>query len=232
MPQIGDKISLATQLYDNAENKFPLAVVRDDQGDEIVGSPFTLDSVGDGLYANYDQDFPVGTDYLQVQVMVYSDSGHTVLDESYSSIMYQLTKEVSGGGGGGSIQNTYIVGVLDGQTCSQQNGYQDLIVRGEKHRLNVRLVRGDNGEPYDLTDAISVTARFLNEDETVLEVEGTVVSAEAGKMYFDLSDAETELMMPGTPIPFTVAVDLDGDLALGNLPYQLAVVDPAVRAAV
>lgn len=229
MPQVGDKISLATQLYDNAENKFPLAVVRDDAGVEIDGSPFALDSVADGLYADYEQEFPSGTDYLQVAIFVYSDSGHTTLDEEYSTIMYNIEK-TEAGSSGSSTPNTYMVGILDGETC-EGSQIQDQIVQGEDHRLNVRLVRGDNGEPYDLSDADSVIARFLNEDETVLEVEGTIVSAEAGKVYFLLAADKTVLLMPGTPAPFTVVVDLGSDTALGNLPYQLAVVAPSVPAA-
>lgn len=230
MPQAGDKISLATQLYDNATNKFPVAIVRDDNGDEIAGSPFTLPPIEAGLYADYEEEFPSGTDYLQVQYFVYTDEEHTILDESYGSIMETITKESGGGGGGSTALTSSIIGVIDGGEC-QRGKIEDMIIRGEKRILNIRLVRADSGEPYDLSDADTVTIRLLNEDETVLEVEGDIISGPVGKTQFILTKTQTAALMPGRPSAFTMVIEFStADIALANFPYQLEVVDPSVRA--
>jgi hypothetical protein len=49
----GDPIPLVLQLHDKASSKFVRAVVRDATDAQVLGSPFYLSHVGDGLYRNY-----------------------------------------------------------------------------------------------------------------------------------------------------------------------------------
>lgn len=228
MPIVGQKLPIQFQLFDNRTDLFPVAVIRNDAGTQISGSPFTLASVANGLYTTLSVDFPAGTDFVSVQYLVYSDSGHTTLSDSEGSGATSFLKETTGGGGSSNNFTTSIIGVIDGDLC-QRGNIQALMIKGEKRQLNVRLVRQDDGTPYDLSDAETVTARFLNEDNTTLEITGEIVSGPLGQVTFLLSKDQTILLMQGRPAPFTIVVEFTtDDLALSNLPFQLEVADAAV----
>lgn len=72
-------VALTLQLFDGDSGKFPLAWVTNDQGQQLIGSPFSLALVSGGLYENTSLVYPAGTDFIVAQYKVYNDPGHTIL---------------------------------------------------------------------------------------------------------------------------------------------------------
>ncbi len=233
---VGDPIPALLQLFDYANDKFPVAVLRNASGTELSGSPLDLALVADGLYANNTVNMP-NTPFVSVQYFVYTDSGHTTLDESYTADLAIYTRETGGGGGGGAVVASNIIGVVGSDGCRQPGtGIQDTLVKGSGRVLAVRLVvQHPNGEPFDIALATNVTARFLNDDRTVLELTSDdgdidITVPAAGKMEISITDVQSALLMAGSPQAFTMIVDMPtGPIAI-NLPYQLAIVDDSVGA--
>lgn len=229
---LGQPIPAYTQLYDYASGKFPRAVVRDADGAELSGSPIDLAEIADGLYGNSDLAMP-DTAHVTVQYFVYSDSGHTSLDQSYAAELDVFTKEVGGGGGSSGIISN-IIGIIDGEGC-KQTGIQDTLIKGSERSLAIRLVSEfPNGAPLDLTGNTEILAKFLKEDRTILSLTKTggaitVVSDAAGSLQIAITAVQSALLMPGSPMPFTMVVTLPtGPVAL-NFPYQLQILDEAVE---
>lgn len=229
---VGDPIPALLQLFDYANDKFPVAVIRNAGGTPLSGSPLTLPLIADGLYGAISINMP-NTPFVSVQYFVYTDSGHTTLDESYSADTAIYTRETGGGGGSGAVVASNIIGVINGDGC-RQTGIQDTLVKGSDRVLAVRLVaQHPNGEPFDIALAESITARFLNDDRTVLEITGaaiTVTVPAAGKMEIELTAVQTALLMAGSPQAFTLIVEMPTGPIVINLPYQLAIVDDSVGA--
>ena len=231
---LAQPIPCYSQLFDYADDKFVRAVVRDGSGAQISGSPVDLTLVANGLYRNVSLVMPQ-TAQVSVQYFVYSDSGYTILDQSYAGEVDVFTLQESSGSGGNGYATSNIVGIVDdgGQSC-KQTGVQDTLVKGSQRAITLRLVQqAPNGEPYDLTGFTEIQARFLNEDRTTLTLSTqdgsiTVISATVGKIAIVITSAQSAVLMPGTPMAFTIVVTKPlGPVAI-NLPYQLAIVDEAV----
>ncbi len=81
--KVGDPIQLNLQLEGGETDKFPLAILRDSDGNELSESPRALAHVGDGLYSNDDilmPNFPEVT----ATYKVYDDEDHLTLTDDYS----------------------------------------------------------------------------------------------------------------------------------------------------
>lgn len=89
-----DIIPLVLQLFDNATNKFVRAVVRDNSGVQISGSPFTLAHQANGLYINGSALMP-NKPFISVQYLVYDDAGFTTLSSTHSSTSIEIPLEYS-----------------------------------------------------------------------------------------------------------------------------------------
>ena len=50
MPAVGQILPVALKLFDDAADQFVKATVRDPDGVEVSGSPYSLTHVGEGLY--------------------------------------------------------------------------------------------------------------------------------------------------------------------------------------
>jgi hypothetical protein len=77
LAKIGSPLYLNLQLETGAENKYPVAILRDQDGNELTGSPYILASAGDGLYLNDSVMMP----NLQVVICtykVYNDDDHLI----------------------------------------------------------------------------------------------------------------------------------------------------------
>lgn len=77
---VGDFVPAYYQLFNYDPTKFVQAVIRDD-GNNIVSTLNLSQAGGLGLYYNNSSQMP-NTDFLNVQYLVYDDSGHTVLSDS------------------------------------------------------------------------------------------------------------------------------------------------------
>lgn len=238
MPQVGDTLPLYIQLFDNATDKFPRAIVRDAANAEVAGSPFDLSHIADGLYGSLSAQFP-NTQFVTAQYLIYDDAAHTqiALDQG-SGLDYFLLE--ADGSGLSDLVTASIKGIIDGDEC-RESRVQDQLVRGEDRTFVIRLVRAENGEPYSLSSVTLLQARFLNADRTTLTISSAdagspinTLNSGGGKVAVTISAAQSaNLLAPGPnkPAPFVLVLTFsDGKKALCNFNYQLAVVDPLVAA--
>jgi hypothetical protein len=73
------------------------------------------------------------------------------------------------------------------------------VIKGEDRDILLRIVDKATDQPFDLTNASAINARFKNEDGTILVKalaagSVSVVSAPSGKVQVSLAAAETALM--------------------------------------
>lgn len=78
----GQVVPLSLQLEDGATGMYPRAVVRDETGAAVAGSPFDLTDRGDGLYTS--TALSLGAqDSLHATYIVYTDAGHTTESDEH-----------------------------------------------------------------------------------------------------------------------------------------------------
>jgi len=73
----GQIIPLIMQLTDGNTGKFVKAVVKDNLGTPISGSPFTLTHDVSGKYKNFTGSMP-SVDLIEAQYTAYDDAGFTI----------------------------------------------------------------------------------------------------------------------------------------------------------
>lgn len=83
--QVGDPIFLELGLSDKETNRYVRARLYDENNVEIVGSPFTLSHVNNGLYVNQTLTMP-NTPILRAYYEVFTDPGMTIPDNLYPSL--------------------------------------------------------------------------------------------------------------------------------------------------
>jgi hypothetical protein len=85
--QTGEPIVLRLLLPESDNTKFVRAIVKDEDGNVLTGSPFTLNNIGDGEY--YFKDavnllFPEGKLEIFAIYEIYDDNGFTIPTCDYS----------------------------------------------------------------------------------------------------------------------------------------------------
>jgi hypothetical protein len=80
----GQPLPLRLNAFDGNTGLFPRAILRD-ATDAIIAT-VDLSHVGDGLYKNDAQTFPATT-LVTAVYKVYSDAGHTLLDQNYQDML-------------------------------------------------------------------------------------------------------------------------------------------------
>jgi hypothetical protein len=94
---INETIPVFAQLGNGATNKFVRANVYNPDGSLVVGSPFALSHVSNGLYLNTSLQMPNVT-FITVQAESFDDSGYTTPSDSYiEAQVFTLTLAQSGG---------------------------------------------------------------------------------------------------------------------------------------
>lgn len=226
--EVGDKIPVVVQLGDYDDSQFPLATIFDADGNEIDGSPFTLDADDDtGGYSNTEAIMP-DSPWVRVTVIIYSDIDHTELSDSAGGSAYEVY--LTGASAGGSLPTaSAITGIIESDVCNPTL-IEDTIIQGSDKTLTVRLVQDIDGNPFSLNGASVLEFRFRNTDGTILSLKSTdddepvqIVSAAGGKLLCVLTAAETELLAPLIPSPFTIKVTQSIGITIANLSTQLAV---------
>jgi hypothetical protein len=235
----GAALPIAIQLYDCDSGKFPVATVRDVNGNQIAGSPVSMAHVANGLYVASGLVMPISSTFVTVQVVVYDDSGHTQISANEGSTSYTLA--LSGSSGASGALSFPVIGFLDNPDLvwptAQLPVPQDAFVVGSVYTLGTRLCKTTTYEPVDLSAFTgTLEARFLNADGSTLSVLSTdggnpvqIVSALTGKMSVALTSAQTALLMAQNPAPFTlVLADSSESKTIFNFPNQLAVINQEV----
>ena len=82
--RVGDSVPLSLQLFDSDETKFVRAIVRDQTGAAVAGSPQSMPHQTDGRYENFDLLMPANTSVLLVSYQVFNDSGFTTKSPDHS----------------------------------------------------------------------------------------------------------------------------------------------------
>jgi|SRR3990172_4200219 len=76
MPQTGDQLGIALQLFDSATDKFVRASVYDSAGNHLAGSPANCPHHAGGLYKNTGFFMPTGP-FVIASFKVFNDAGFT-----------------------------------------------------------------------------------------------------------------------------------------------------------
>lgn len=234
--QIGDKIPVTTQMANYSIDQFPVAVLRDINGDEIPGSPVNLVPEDEtGGYNGEDDVFMPDSAWVRVNIVVYADEEHTELSSINGGENYQVYLTAVEESGGGLQNASNIVAVVEPDACSEYP-IQDTIIMGSDRTLTVRLIQNANGVPYDLSGATEIEFRFRNADGTVLSLKDTdddtpveVINAVAGQLACSVTAEQTALLAPRIPAPFTIKVTKPSGIAVINVLTQLAIEEAAIE---
>lgn len=232
--KFGSPIPLAFQLFDANTAKYVRVVLRD-ANDIAIGSPINLTQIGLGLYVDESVNMP-STPWVTAQYVVYDDSGYTIisLSEGAGMNVFLLDGPVALGF---TFVTASITAIIENDLFGPpNNGLQDEIVKNSDRTFIIRLVRADNGEPFDLTGVTNIQAKFTNEDGTVLSINLTdggapitvVGAATSGKISVAITKGQSGSLMPMNPAPFSLVISIPSGQMVVNLPYQLAVFEEAV----
>lgn len=235
--QVGAPLPLSLQLADRNAAKFVRAFIRDNTGAQIVGSPAAMPIVANGLYQNLSLSYP-NVPFLTVQYLVYDDAGFTTLSttEGATSATFFIDPPAPTPGSGLGFYPINLIGVLESNlnACPSINGIQDTVVQNSDRNVTIRITNPD-GSPFDLTNTTQIKCRFLNEDMSVLELTSTsggnpivVLNADQGSFQCSLTKVQTALLMPESPVAFSVVLVTSTGTLVVNFPYQLAVQVEAV----
>ena len=228
--QIGDAIPVTTQMANYSIDQYPVAVIRDINGDEIPGSPVNLVPEDEtGGYVGEDEVSMPDSAWVRVNIVVYADEEHTEISSMNGGTNYQVYLTATESSGSGIQNASNIVGVVDADGCSDFP-VQDTVIQGSDRTLTARLIQSANGVPYSLSGVTEIEFRFRNADGSVLSLKltdddspVTIVSAVAGQMACVLTAEQTALLAPRIPAPFTIVVTKPSGIAVVNIPTQLAV---------
>lgn len=232
--QVGAPLPLSLQLADRNTGKYVQAFLRDNSGNQIAGSPAQLTPVAQGLYQNLSLSYP-NVPFLTVQYIVYDDSGYTTPSTTEGAA--QTTFFIDPPSSGSSNLGFYpinLVGVLESEMIPTINGIQDTLIQNSDRNLTMRITNPD-GSPFNLSTTTVITCRFLNADMSVLVINSTdggapitIINAQQGSFFCAITKAQSALMMPETPVPFSVILTTMTGQLIVNFPYQLSVVPQAV----
>lgn len=85
------------------------------------------------------------------------------------------------------------------------------IVQGSDATIVINLkdtsCSDDTCKPFSLSDFQGATGQFKNADESILSIAGTLLSADIGRIQFDLTEAETDLLEANEDAGFVIYVD-------------------------
>lgn len=93
MPKVGEKLVVSITLFDGDETRVPQAVVTDDVGAPLVGSPIELTHVENGYYENSVLVMP-NISFVKAIITVYNDDTFAVVSPKHSSASAVYTLEV------------------------------------------------------------------------------------------------------------------------------------------
>lgn len=80
-------------------------------------------------------------------------------------------------------------------------------VKGSDVEITVNMIDKKTKAPYNLLGFTGATATFPNSDGTTLNVPGTLLSEDLGRIKFSLTDSQTDLLQEGTDQSIQMTVD-------------------------
>lgn len=231
---VGDQLPLRLQVptYDPA--LYVRAFVTDPLGNAIVGSPFNLTPDGStGLYKNTAGVMP-NQPFVSCDVLVYSDSGYSVLSDTVGGTNFIFYRNVTPGTTPYLPPTSNIIGVVESDAC-ERGFIEDTIIQGSSRLLTIRLLQEAGGAPFDLTDATEIVFRMRKTDGTVLEVTNEdqieILNAGGGQIVVTLSADQTAELAPAIPAPATIKVTIDSKVTIVNMASQIAVEEASIEEA-
>ena len=233
---VGDPIPLYFQLFDYNNYKFVQAFVRNSTGSQIAGSPLLLTLVGNGLYGGT-LPFPTESTFVTAQYIVYDNSELTSPSTSEGGglekffVTQQLPSTIN------LPPYVPMIGYLESTLpqCPLSNGIEDILVINSDRVLTIRIVQDPNGLPFDLTGFTNIQVKLLNADSSILTISYTdlstpivVANPAAGLFTCVVSAAQSALLMPQNPAPFSVAITQPVGVTIVNFPTQLQIQEESV----
>lgn len=233
MPLKNQPLGLKVQLYDGASGLFPLATIY--LPDKSVYATLALTEAANGLYVGDGSVLMPDEDSVIAQYEVFTDSGHTTPAPQYTidADTFELTPAPDVAV---TPSVSPLIGIFDPTGCAEQNcepsPIQDTLIKGSDRLLTLRIVRADNGEPFDLTGFTEIQVRLWNADLTVLTISSedlsgpiSIVTAAGGKFTCAITEAQSALLLFGNPAGVEVVIIIAGNKSIVQLGTQLAVVD-------
>lgn len=92
MPKQGDPIPLTAQLALGETDRFVRAILRDQNGIGVLGSPVVLTHVGEGTHKDMSVSMP-GTRFVTASYKSFLDAGLSISDDSYMEEMERFDLE-------------------------------------------------------------------------------------------------------------------------------------------
>ncbi len=90
--KLGEALRINLQDFDGKAGLFPQAILRDDTGSELSGSPVDLAHTADGLYQDKSIVMP-NTPMVTAVMKTYTDAGHTVLSDDHEDAIQVFLRE-------------------------------------------------------------------------------------------------------------------------------------------
>lgn len=101
---------------------------------------------------------------------------------------------------------------------------QPAIVKGSDAFIETQLVYKGTDNAYEIDGFDGCTGFFKQQGETTpLQVVGTLVSEDLGKLRFDMSAAETNLLASGEELSFEVGLESDSGVLFVLFESKLSV---------
>ena len=83
MPFAGEILPLSFQLLDGDSSKYARAILTDETGTPLAGSPVSLPHIGGGKYSSDAVLMPVGVEYVEATYQSFDDALFTVPDPDH-----------------------------------------------------------------------------------------------------------------------------------------------------
>jgi hypothetical protein len=227
----GTAVPLNVQLPSEDGTQFCRATILDAANNPVAGSPVSLPYIQKGNYGSSSFLMP-NLPWVKAIYEVFTDSGFTTLSSVYgvSEETFYLDSD-GGGGSSGPAQSPRFVGKLVSLEQEEFTPCQKLfeIVQGSDVQFNVRLLNDDNGVPVDLSDASSISAKFLNTDGTFTTINLSsgieiLTPAILGTIQCSLTSIQTAALQFGK-VSFEITIVLSGSTYVVQFPYMLNVLE-------
>jgi hypothetical protein len=99
------------------------------------------------------------------------------------------------------------------------------IYKGSDVKVTVSLIEDATKKPYSLAGTTGATGFFQKSDDTWLSASGIVISADLGKLQFNLTDSDTVQLKVGDAQSMEVMIDKGADRAIAQILERLQVID-------
>ncbi len=158
---IGEKVPLHMQLYNGDTGKFVRAFVKNDSGIDVIGSPFTLNHVGNGLYTNGALSMP-DVPFVESTYQVFDDSGFTAKAPTHGDDVDIFNKDPDAVPGPGLPES-------DAMAIEVVVDQEETVIESEDNSVEIITATPEEVELDIQSEEVSLES--VEEDHNTVEVE-------------------------------------------------------------